>query len=314
MYNAQETILDTLAALERQSRKDFRVIVVDDGSIDASVKLVAQFNKQSSLPIELVRQENAGPARARNVGAEHFQGEALLFLDSDCFPAENWVEEMAGPLGGDNVGCYCGNRVRNKENTIARYVDYEMTRRHERMIGKDIDAISTYSASFLKKVFDEHGGFSTEYREASGEDFDLTFNIARAGYKLRFVNSTFVYQSHPSSLLKYLVRQAKRGYWRVKLYLRNKDKIISGDSYTGHEAQLQFVLSILALVSIPLAVLHPIAILLGFGVLILSNLPLGVWCFRREKKFLLIAPLVASARSLAGTLGTFKYVIDKGFK
>lgn len=314
MYNAQGTIIDTLVALERQSRKDFKVIVVDDGSTDASVKLVTQFSKQSSLPIELIHQENAGPAKARNVGAEHSPEEALLFLDSDCIPAENWVEEMVSPLAGDTIGCYCGNRVRNKENTIARYVDYEMTRRHERMIGKDIDAISTYSASFLKKVFDEHGGFSTEYREASGEDFDLTFNIARAGYKLRFVDSTFVYQYHPSSISEYLVRQAKRGYWRVKLYLRNKDKIIRGDSYTGHEAQLQFILSILALVSIPLAVFHPIAIPLGFGILILSNLPLGIWCFRREKKFLFIAPLVASARSLAGTLGTFKYVIERGFK
>ncbi len=313
-YNAEKTIAQTLAALREQSGKDFEVIVVDDGSTDMTAKLVTQFSEQNSLPVKLIKQENAGPAKARNTGVEQAAGDNLVFLDSDCLPTENWVEEMTRPLGEDVAGCYCWNRVRNKESIMARYVDYEMTRRHERMIGKDIDAISTYSASFLKKVFLECGGFDSQYREASGEDFDLTYSIVRAGYRLRFVDTTFVYQYHPDSLRKYLYKQFKRGYWSVRQFMKNKDKILRRDSYFGLERQGQLTFSLVAVASIPLAALHPLAPLFGFGLLILSNLPFGIWAFKREKKFLFIAPLVASARSLAGTAGVFKYIISRGFR
>ena len=284
--------MDTSMALGCQTRKDFEIIFVDDGSTDMSTKLITQFSKQSSLPVKLIRQDNFGPAKARNKGVEGAAGEILLFLDSDCIPLKNWVEEMACSLNRDVVGCYCGNKVKNKKSLIARYVDYEMTRRHEGMVGKNIDAISTYSAGFLKKAFTESGGFSTQYREASGEDFDLTFNMVRAGYKLKFVTTTLVYQYHPSSLREYLYKQFRRGYWRVKLYLRNKDKIIKRDTYTGHELKVQFLLSLLAFLSIPLAALYPISILLGFGILLLSNLSFGIWAFKKEKKFLFILQLM----------------------
>lgn len=313
-YNSEKTIIKTLEALENQTNGDFEVIVVDDGSVDASPELIRQFSQHSRLPLKLIRQQNAGPATARNEGAQQAQGEKLLFLDSDCLPAPNWVEEMARPLGAGIAGCYSGNRVRNPESMAARYVEYEMARRHEGMRGKDIDAISTYSASFLKSVFLKCGGFNTQYREASGEDFDLTFNIARAGYRLRFIDSTYVYQYHPSSWREYFRKQFKRGYWRVKLYLRNRDKIVKGDSYTGLEPQAQFALSLVALVSLPLAALYPFSPAIGLGMLLLSNLPFGVWAFKRERKFLLVAPAAASLRSLAGTLGSFKYIIDRGFK
>jgi len=314
LLDAERTILHTLRALERQTRKDFEVIIVDDGSTDMSAKLLVQFSEQSNLQIKLIHQENSGPAKARNTGAEQAEGEALIFLDSDCIPTENWVEEMTRFLNRDVAGCYCGNKARNSESIAARCVEYEMTRRHEKMVGKDIDSISTYSASFLKRVFFECGGFDKQYRQASSEDFDLTFNITRKGYKLRFVVSTFVYKYNPASWREYFRKQFTRGYWTVKLHIKNKDKILHGSSYFGYELQIQFAFSLLTFLSIPLAIIHPIALLFGSGLLILSNLHFGIWAYRREKKFLLIAPVVASVRSLIGTLGAFKYVIEWGFK
>ena len=133
------------------------------------------------------------------------------------------------------------------------------------------------------------------------------------GYDLVFTDKTFVYHYHPDSLKKYLKQQFGRGYWRVKMYLRNKDKILKGDSYTGYEAQVQFILSGLVFLSIPLAAINPL-FLLSFVVLLFSNMPLGLWIFKekKEKKFILIAPLLASMRSLAGTLGVCTYFVKKG--
>jgi GT2 family glycosyltransferase len=76
---------------------------------------------------------------------------------------------------------------------VVRYVDYEIAKRHEKLIGKTIDTMGSYSASFFKDIFIKAGGFSTEYPIASGEDFDLAFNIRKRGYDLVFTVETFVY-------------------------------------------------------------------------------------------------------------------------
>jgi len=314
MFNAEKTIIQTLKGLEDQMESDFEVVIVDDGSTDDSSKLVTKFKNQSELTIKLLHQKNSGPAKARNLGVEHSEGDIILFLDSDCIPPENWVEEMVKPLNKKIVGCNCGYRVKNKESLIARYIDYEIAKRHEKLMGRSIDTIGTYSASFMKNVFEKIGGFDTKYRAASGEDFDFAFNTKKMGYDLVFTDKTFVYHYHPDSLRKYLKQQFWRGYWRVRMYLGNKDKIIKGDSYTGYEAQIQFILSGFALLSIPMIVFNPIITLFGFGVLLLSNLSLGLWVFGRERKFIIIAPLLASMRSVAGTLGVCKYFVEKVFK
>jgi glycosyltransferase involved in cell wall biosynthesis len=311
MYNSQKTIIQTLTGLQNQSKDDFEIIIVDDGSTDNSLSIINEFIKKSKQKIIVIKEKNSGPAMARNLGVDNSSGEIIIFLDSDCIPPENWVEEMVKPLKGKIVGCNCGYVVKNKECLVARYVDYEIAKRHERLKVTSIDTIGTYSASFVKKVFLEVGGFDTKYRNASGEDFDFSFKVKRLGYDFIFTNKTFVYHYHPETLVKYLKQQFSRGYWRVRLYSEHKDKIIKGDSYTGYEAQLQFILSIIAMISIVLIFINPIFPIVGFGILILSNLSIGLWSLKKEIRFLLIAPIIASLRSLAGTLGVFKYFINR---
>ena len=311
MYNAKKTILQTLNGLEKQTFTNFEVIIVDDGSTDNSLSLIENFIKGSKLIIKTIHEKNSGPAKARNLGVQNSNGEIIIFLDSDCIPPENWIEEMIKPLQGNIVGCNCGYKVKNKESIIARYIDYEIAKRHERLTKTSIDTVGTYSASFIKSIFLEVGGFDTKYRNASGEDFDFSFKIKNLGYNLIFTSNTFVYHYHPDTLSKYLKQQASRGYWRVRLYLENKDKIIKGDSYTGYEAQIQFVLSILAFISIFFVIINPLIPIIFISMFILSNVPIGIWAFNKEWEFLFIAPILACLRSIAGTVGVLNYCINK---
>jgi glycosyltransferase involved in cell wall biosynthesis len=310
VYNAEKNIIPLLEGLNLQTRQDFEVIIVDDGSTDDSKELAEKNKIRFNYTLSLITQPNAGPAKARNVGVENAKGDIIIFLDSDCLTPPDWIEEMVRPLIGNVAGCNSGYQTKNSESLVARYIGYEIARRHERLTKDNIDSVGSYSASFIKNIFLKAGGFNTDYRTASGEDFDLSFNIHKLGYRLVFTDATFVFHYHPDTLCKFLKQQFYRGYWRVPLYTMNTEKIYRGDSYTGFEPQLQFILSLFAVLAIPLVVLNIWFLFLPL-LLLISNIPLGIWVFNRERVFIIIAPVIASMRSIAGTFGVIFYFVKR---
>lgn len=83
VYNAADTVLASVQSVQHQTYPDWELVVVDDGSRDASVEIVTELASEDSR-IRLFRQEqNGGVATARNRGIKEAQGQYLAFLDSD---------------------------------------------------------------------------------------------------------------------------------------------------------------------------------------------------------------------------------------
>lgn len=94
-YNCAEWIENCLAALERQTFKNFEVLCVDDCSTDATYAILEKYKEHSKLNINLLKNEkNSGPAISRNRAALIAQGEWLAFCDSDDWYDETYLEEM----------------------------------------------------------------------------------------------------------------------------------------------------------------------------------------------------------------------------
>ena len=84
--NAAPTLPATLAALSRQDfGDDFEVVVVDDGSTDATARIARDHGAR------VVETEGAGPAEARNAGARATDAALLAFTDADCVPEPSWL-------------------------------------------------------------------------------------------------------------------------------------------------------------------------------------------------------------------------------
>lgn len=81
-FNCAEHIEQAIQSALAQSWADFELIVVDDGSTDDSTKIVEDI---ADSRVQLVKCENGGVARARNIGLQESRGEYISFLDSDDY-------------------------------------------------------------------------------------------------------------------------------------------------------------------------------------------------------------------------------------
>jgi hypothetical protein len=88
-FNHGTVIDEAVRSLRLQSRPVDQTIVVDDGSTDPFS--LAVLRRLEGEGITVVRQENAGPGAARNLGVAHADGDAILFLDSDDVVTEHHV-------------------------------------------------------------------------------------------------------------------------------------------------------------------------------------------------------------------------------
>ncbi|MDB3935380.1 glycosyltransferase family 2 protein [Granulosicoccus sp.] len=79
-YNRADSVLDTLSSCFAQSCEDFEIVVVDDGSSDATLDTLKSVDDSRLV---VIAQENAGPAAARNRGMRQARGQYIAFLDSD---------------------------------------------------------------------------------------------------------------------------------------------------------------------------------------------------------------------------------------
>lgn len=82
-YNRAEFLNRALMSVVKQTVKCSEIIVVDDGSTDDTANLLHKFARTIEIPLKIIRQENKGPAAARNLGITSAKQEYVAFLDSD---------------------------------------------------------------------------------------------------------------------------------------------------------------------------------------------------------------------------------------
>lgn len=140
VYNALPLLERTLNSIYGQKTKyDFEVILVDDGSTDGSVDFIHQYiEKDTRGNIVLLKQENAGPAKARNNGIVHAKGRFSAFLDADDYWENGFIEKTLDFLYSHN-----------------ECVAVSVGQRHLTLSGDDISpsCINDYNESFILEDF-----------------------------------------------------------------------------------------------------------------------------------------------------------------
>ena len=104
VFNAENTVGRTISSLLNQSVQNFELIIVDDGSTDSTAEVCAQFDSEK---IVCCRQENAGPAAARNTGLTMARGSLICFVDADDTVREDYLRTLSDCIEGADLAV-CG--------------------------------------------------------------------------------------------------------------------------------------------------------------------------------------------------------------
>lgn len=206
-YNRPKQLAACLQACGRLDypHDRFEIIIVDDGSPDP----VEVHKKDGSnlISITCLRQFNAGPASARNMGAQHAQGDILAFTDDDCVPTQQWLRELArscndaptGLVGGGTVNGLVDNIFSIASQMIIDEAYAYFLRRDSglRFFASNNMAVST-------RLFLKIGGFDSSFR--TSEDREFCDRWIRQGHPLVYTTKAIVHHYHQLTLTAF-VRQ-----------------------------------------------------------------------------------------------------------
>lgn len=219
-YNKIDYLKLVLAGLERQTEKDFELIIADDGSSEKVVSEIEAMCKNYSFHIKHIWQSDNGFRKNRilNQAILAAQSDHLIFIDADCVPHKSFVaEHLSYKLSGT---CFTGRRVNLSRKITAKLTDenvrngileksnftflvdslFGQTNYVERGIylknnflrenlNKKKRGLLGCNFSLFKEDIKKINGFDERYEAPSiGEDSDIQYRLELLGIKIKSLN------------------------------------------------------------------------------------------------------------------------------
>ena len=215
-YNGARTLETCLKSLARLNYPDYEVIVVDDGSADATADIARKFPE-----VRYVHQENKGLSAARNAGIAAAAGHVVAFTDDDCRPDEDWLYYLVGDLVRSEFAGIGGHNFLPPEDSYvaAAVAASPGGPAHVMLTDREAEHIPGCNMAFYKWVLNDVGGFDPVFRKA-GDDVDVCWRIQNKNHKIGFSAAGFVWHYRRSTVRAYLKQQA--GYGEAEALLARK--------------------------------------------------------------------------------------------
>ncbi|MQR02452.1 glycosyltransferase [Glaciimonas soli] len=207
-YNEERTIVLSVQSILDSDYPDFEVIVVNDGSTDATASELRPFISDGK--IRYCAKKNGGKASALNVGIGLATGDIILFSDADSLFEKNTIRNGVAYFADPRIGALSGNDtplnpkgLLQKMLVVTSHIGTGFVRRALSM-AQILPIIPGNLGMVRTKILRAIGGF----REVWGEDLEITFRLHRYGVRIVYGASTKVLAECPHTL---------RGLWKQRV-------------------------------------------------------------------------------------------------
>lgn len=240
-FNRASIILDTLESVLQQDYVPLEIIIVDDGSTDATAKLLESYVQEGR--IRFIPQAHQGkPSPARNRGLVEATGDVVFIFDSDDLMLPGKISKTMDAikqLGNKRVGFCCTDFIlRHKdgreENHLARNYYQVFRESPKNKLNDDAFWISSRSAygallsanyvgtssvAFPKYIID--AGFRFDESLTNSDDYDMWLRIARDHDVLIINTPLHVYVESSDGVLKKSVSTGSK--WRTNINILKRE-------------------------------------------------------------------------------------------
>jgi glycosyltransferase involved in cell wall biosynthesis/uncharacterized membrane protein len=208
--NAQRTLDECLESVCALDYPELEVVVVDDGSTDATAAAARRHPG-----VRLIQIPPSGLSNARNAGAQAARGEIVAFLDSDAFVPHEWPYLLALGFDRPTVGGVGGPNLPPADDPLAAHAVAQAPGGPVHVLLSDDRAehIPGCNMAFWRELIERLGGFDPIFT-AAGDDVDFCWRALDAGWDLAFHPAAFVWHRRRASVRGYVRQQ--RGYGRAE--------------------------------------------------------------------------------------------------
>lgn len=176
VYNAEKHIDYCVQSILSQTYDNFELILVNDGSNDNSLEICKEWEKKDKR-IHVFDQKNKGAGAARNTGLQHMNGAYVLFIDSDDYVSENYLENLYCAAESGNYDIVQGDfKIVTEKNQNSFEILYQKTDLLEvtkvQALNERIYKVCVWGKIYARHIFD---GF--RFREGAIYEDDASYYI-----------------------------------------------------------------------------------------------------------------------------------------
>jgi peptidoglycan-N-acetylglucosamine deacetylase len=236
-YNEEKVIRRTLqSVVNTQYPGIMEIIVVDDGSIDTTSRIVAE-EAEKDQRIQLLVQSNQGKARALRKGLAVAAHDIIVTLDADTRFNPITIHHLIQPLRSEQVGAVSGHvKVGNQQTFISRCQSLEYTcgfnlDRRAYDVLNCITVVPGAISALRKSAIFLAGGISTE---TLAEDTDLTLSMHRKGLRVRYAPKAMAWTEAPESYTDLSRQRFRWAFGTLQCLWKHRDLIFKpGQRFLG---------------------------------------------------------------------------------